>query len=59
MEHLYLDVSIDTISEKCTIFVPPKPAPLINSQLVMFEKQLCDSHLDEKFFEENAAVKKI
>ena len=25
----------------------------------MFEKQLCDSHLDEKLFEENAAVTKI
>ena len=31
-----------------------KPAPLIKSQLVMFEKQLCDTHLDE-----NAAVTKI
>ena len=36
-----------------------KPDPLIKSQLVMFEKQLCDSHLDEKLFEENAAVTKI
>ena len=25
----------------------------------MFEKQLCDSHLDEKLVEENAAVTKI
>ena len=31
-----------------------KPAPLIKSQLVILEKQLCDSHLDE-----NAAVTKI
>ena len=36
-----------------------KPAPLIKSHLVMLEKQLCDSHLDEKRFEENAAVSKI
>ena len=36
-----------------------KPAPLIKSHLVMLEKQLCDSHLDEKHFEENAAVTKI
>ena len=36
-----------------------KPAPLIKSDLVMLEKQLCDSHLDEKRFEENAAVTKI
>ena len=36
-----------------------KPAPLIKSHLVMLEKQLCDSHLDEKRFEENAAVTKI
>ena len=36
-----------------------KPAPLIKSHLVMIEKQLCDSHLDEKRFEENAAVTKI
>ena len=36
-----------------------KPVPLIKSQLVMFEKQLCHSHLDEKLFEENAAVTKI
>ena len=36
-----------------------KPAPLIKSHLVMHEKQLCDSHLDEKCFEENAAVTKI
>ena len=35
-----------------------KPASLIKSQLVMFEKQLCDSHLDEKPFEENTAVTK-
>ena len=83
MENLYLDVAIDTISEKCTMFVPPKqskkvrfhykrkimmrkrfmkssiPAPLIKSQLVMFEKQLCDSYFDAKLFEENAAVTKI
>ena len=31
-----------------------KPAPLIKSHLVLLEKQLCDSHLDE-----NAAVTKI
>ena len=36
-----------------------KPAPLIKSQVVMFDKQLCDSHLDEKLFDENAAVTKI
>ena len=36
-----------------------KPAPLIKSHLVMLEKQLCDSHLDEKHFEENAVVTKI
>ena len=36
-----------------------KPAPLIKSHLVMLEKQLCESHLDEKHFEENAAVTKI
>ena len=36
-----------------------KPPPLIKSQLVMLEKQLCDSHLDEKLFEENATVTKI
>ena len=36
-----------------------KPAPLIKSHLVMLEKQLCDRHLDEKCFEENAAVTKI
>ena len=28
-----------------------KPAPLIKSHLVLLEKQLCDSHLDEKCFE--------
>ena len=85
---MYLDVAIDTINEKCTMFVPQKhskkfkvsrfhherkiimrkglklvksskPAPLIKSHLVMLEKQLCDSHLDEKCFEENAAVTKI
>ena len=38
---------------------PSKPAPLMKSHLVMLEKQLCDSHLDEKRFEENAAVTKI
>ena len=36
-----------------------KPDPLIKSQVVMFEKQLCDSHLDENLFEENAVVTKI
>ena len=36
-----------------------KPAPLIKSHLVMLEKQLCDSHLDENRFEENAAVTKV
>ena len=36
-----------------------KLTPLIKSHLVMLEKQLCDSHLDEKRFEENAAVTKI
>ena len=36
-----------------------KPALLIKSQLVMFEKQLCDSHIDEKLFDENPAVTKI
>ena len=36
-----------------------KPAPLIKSHLVMLEKQLCDGHLEEKCFEENAAVTKI
>ena len=34
-------------------------APLIKSHLVMLEKQLCDSHLDEKCFEGNTAVTKI
>ena len=82
--NLHLDVSIDTISEKCTKFVPLKqskkrkvsrfhperkiimrkrlklkPALLIKSQLVMLQNQLCESHLDEKLFEENAAVTKI
>ena len=32
---------------------------IIKSHLVMLEKQLCDSHLDEKRFEENVAVTKI
>ena len=36
-----------------------KQAPQIKSHLVMLEKQLCDSHLDEKRFKENAAVTKI
>ena len=36
-----------------------KPTPLIKSHLVMLEKQLCDSHFDEKRFEENAAVTNI
>ena len=38
-----------------------KPAPLIKSHLVMSEKTVtvCDSHLDKKRFEENAAVTKI
>ena len=36
-----------------------KPAPLIKSHLVMLEKQLCDSHINEKRFEENVAVTKI
>ena len=36
-----------------------KPAPLIKSHLVMLEKQLCYSHLDEKRFKVNAAVTKI
>ena len=36
-----------------------KPTPLIKSHLVMLEKPLCDSHLDEKRFEESAAVTKI
>ena len=36
-----------------------KPAPLIKAHLVMLENQLCDSHLDEKRFKENAAVTKI
>ena len=36
-----------------------KPAPLIKSHLVIHQKQLCDSHLDEIRFEENAAVTKI
>ena len=36
-----------------------KPDPLIKSQLVMLERQLCDSHLNEKRFEENAAVTQI
>ena len=36
-----------------------KPAPLIKSQLVMFKKQLCNSHLDKKLYEENAAVTKL
>ena len=86
--NLYLYVAKDTISENCTMFVPPnkskkstvlrfhherkismrkrlklvkssKPASLIKSQLVMFEKQLCDGHFDEKHFEEHAAVRKI
>ena len=80
---MYLDVAIDTVSEKCTMFVPlkqskkskilrfhherkiimrirlklvksSKPAPLIKSEVLMFEKLLYDSHLDE-----NAAVTKI
>ena len=34
-----------------------KPAPLIKSQLVMLEIQLCDNHLDEKHFKENDVVK--
>ena len=86
--NVYIDVAIDTISEKCTMFVPQKqtkpskvsrfhheiniimrkilklvksskPAPLIKSHLVMLGKQLCDSHLDEKRFEENDALTKI
>ena len=87
--NLYIDVAIDTISEKYTRFVPQKkteqksmvsrfhherkiimrkrlklvksskPAPLFKSYLVMLKKQLCDSHLDEKGFDENSAVTKI
>ena len=36
-----------------------KPAPLIKSQLVMYEKQICDSHLGDKLFEEMTDVTKI
>ena len=36
-----------------------KSAPLIKSHLVVLEKQFCDCHLDEKRFDENAAVTKI
>ena len=36
-----------------------KPAPLIKSQLVMFEKLLCNSHLNDTLFDENAAVTKV
>ena len=45
--------------KKSKLVKSSQPALLIKSQLVMFEKQLCDSHLDEKLFEENAAVTKI
>ena len=34
-------------------------APSIKAQLVKFEKQICDSHLSEKLFEEKVAVTKI
>ena len=85
---LYLQVAIDSISEKSTMYVPPKrskrnmisrfhrerkiimrkrlklvksckSAPSIKAQLVKFEKQICDSHLSEKLFEEKVAVTKI
>ena len=36
-----------------------KSAPSIKAQLVKFEKQICDSHLSEKLFEEKVAVTKI
>ena len=42
--------------ERLKLLKSSKPAPLIKPHLVMVEKQLCDSHLDEKRFEENAAV---
>ena len=35
-----------------------KSAPSIKAQLVKFEKQICDSHLSEKLFEEKVAVTK-
>ena len=85
---LYLQVAIESISEKCAMYVPPKrskrnmifrfhrerkiimrkrlklvksskSAPSIKAQLVEFEKQICDSHLSEKLFEEKVAVTKI
>ena len=37
----------------------PKPATLIKLQLIMFEKQICDSHFSEKLFKEKVAVTKI
>ena len=85
---LYLQVTIETISEKCTMYVPPKQskrnkiskfhherkiimrkrlklvkssksAPSIKAQLVKLEKQICDSHLSEKLFEDKVPVTKI
>ena len=36
-----------------------KSAPSIKAQFVKFEKQICDSHLSEKLFEEKVAVTKV
>ena len=36
-----------------------KSTPSIKVQLVKFKKQICDSHLSEKLFEEKVAVTKI
>ena len=36
-----------------------KSAPSIKAQLVKFEKQICDSHLSGKLFEEKVAVTNI
>ena len=36
-----------------------KSSPSIKAQLVKFKKQICDSHLSEKLFEEKVAVTKI
>ena len=38
---------------------PSKSVPSIKAQLVKSEKQICDSHLSEKLFEEKVAVTKI
>ena len=36
-----------------------KSVPSIKAQLVKFEKQICDSHLSKKLFEEKVAATKI